>query len=81
MDTQKFTHLDTPILKKRRRNFNLITIFGLVIVFGGVALYTIDEVKYKFFLWGAMIFYLLLIFSFRTWAMQMKKELKRRGEI
>jgi hypothetical protein len=80
MSEQNFGHLDTETLKKRRRNYNLITIMGLLVVIGGLALHTIDEEKYRMALYGSIAFYILLAGSFRTWAIQMRKELKRRGE-
>ena len=81
MAQKEFGHLDTDTLKKRRRNYNIYTVLGMVVVLGGFALYTVDNEKYKILLWGSIIFYLILSYSFRTWAIKMKKELERRGEI
>ena len=81
MAQNDFGHLDTDTLKKRRRNYNIYSVLGMVVVLGGIALYTIDNEKYKIWLWGSIIFYLILMYSFRNWAIKMKKELERRGEI
>ena len=80
MAQNEFGHLDTDTLKKRRKNYNIYSVLGMVVVLGGIALYTIDDEKYKIWLWGSIIFYLILMYSFRTWAIKMKKELDRRGE-
>jgi len=79
MVKNEFGHLDTDALKKRRKNYNIYSVLGMVVVLGGIALYTIDNEKYKIWLWGSIIFYLILMYSFRTWAIKMKKELARRG--
>ena len=80
MAQNEFGHLDTETLKKRRRNYNLYSILGMVVVLGGLALFTIDKEKYDIALYGSIAFYLILMYSFRTWAIKMKKELERRGE-
>ena len=74
-------HLDTDILKKRRKNYNLYSILGMVVVIGGMALSTYDKEKYGWVLYGSIAFYLILMYSFRNQAIKMKKELVRRGEL
>ena len=81
MAGNEFGHLDTDTLKKRRKRYNLYTIAGMVVVLGGIALFTIDKERYDIVFYSSMAFYLILMYSFRTWAIKMKKELQRRGEL
>ena len=76
----KFANQSTEVLKKRKRTYNLVTIAGMVIVLAGIALFAYDKETYRYVFYGTIVFYLILAYSIRTWAIQIKKELDRRGQ-
>ncbi|MFC2091030.1 hypothetical protein ACFLT1_09680 [Bacteroidota bacterium] len=78
METFKFAHLETPILKKRMLTYNLVSVISLVITIGGAALFTIDQEKYKTVFYTAIGVNIIIMASLRNAAISMKKELKRR---